>query len=146
MSKAVGVSDSAPARFEAEKERIEHILVVEDSPSQALNLKNLLETEGLTVKVVHDGPEAIEQAQKYRYDLIVLDVELPTLNGYETCRRLKINPITANIPVIIFTCRDRPLDALAGLKLDITDYIPKDAFAQATLIHTIRQLNQGGRL
>jgi two-component system sensor histidine kinase/response regulator len=122
---------------------IKNILVVEDSPTQAESLKQVLEMEGLTVTLVTDGPEAIEQAQLQAFDLIVLDVELPTLNGYETCQRLKVNPDTADIPVIMFTAHDRPADTLAGLELGIVDYIPKDAFASAVLVGTIRQINKG---
>lgn len=123
---------------------IHTVLLVEDSPVQALTLKTCLEKEGLAVSMVQDGPEAIEQAQEQNFDLIVLDIELPTLSGYDTCRRLKICPTTADIPIILFTHRDGPKDTLAGLNLGIVDYIPKDAFAQATLINTIRQLNKNG--
>ena len=122
---------------------IQKVLLVEDSPTQALCLKTLLEAEGMTVIVAGDGPEALERAQKQTFDLIVLDIELPTLNGFDTLRRLKLGPETANIPVILFTGRDRPFDTLTGLKLGIIDYIPKDAFAEATLMNTIHHLNKG---
>ena len=141
MDKTMGLSQS-PASSQAKKQRVHHILLVEDSLVQALRLKIVLEVEGLAVSIVSDGPEAIEQAQERDFDLIVLDVELPTLNGYETCRRLKDNPATANIPVIFLTSREHPVDALTGLEMDIIDYIPKDVFAEATLVQTIRSLNK----
>lgn len=123
------------------EQSIHHILLVEDSAVQGLRMKQLLELEGLTVDWVEDGPEGLEQAQQHHYDLIVLDVELPTLNGYDTCRRLKLNPATADIPVVIFTQRDRPVDTLIGLDAGVVDYIPKDVFGEATLMSTIRQIN-----
>ncbi len=83
---------------------------------------------------------------KHDFDLIILDVELPTLNGYETCRCLKDSPTTANVPVIMLTSRDGLSDTLNGLELGVTDYIAKDAFAEATLVQTIRLLNQGAKL
>ncbi|MEW5958013.1 MAG: response regulator [Chloroflexota bacterium] len=129
-----------------EKQPIEHILLVEDSPTQALSLKAVLEMEDLIVHVVGDGPEAIEHVQNQPCDLIVLDIELPTLSGYDTCRRLKLNPVTADLPVIMFTSRGRPADTLAGLETGAIDYIPKDVFAEAILMDTIRQLNAGARL
>ncbi len=133
------------AAQQKEQQFIHHVLLVEDSPVQALKLKVVLEAEGLEVNIVDDGPEAIEEAHSNDYDLIVLDIELKTLNGYDTCRRLKLNPGTANIPVIIFSHRDRPIDTLAGLELGAIDYIPKDTFAEATLVNTIRFINSGVR-
>ena len=129
-----------------QKSHVRHILIVEDSQVQAMSLKLLLESENFEVSWVSDGPEAIEQAQSLKFDLIVLDVELPTLNGYETCRRLKADPATAAIPVIMLTSHDHPLETLAGLESGSVDYIPKDAFAHATLVGAIRQLNQGVKL
>ncbi len=125
---------------------IQDILLVEDSQVQAMSLKAVLEAQNFRVSWVSDGPEAIEQATARQVDLIVLDVELPTLNGFETCRRLKANPMTAQIPIIMFTSHDHPRETLAGLESGSLDYIPKDAFAQATLMATIRQLNAGAHL
>ncbi len=130
-----------PASQQKEQQFIHNVLLVEDSPVQALSLKTALEAEGLAVNIVDDGPEAIEQAQINDYDLIVLDVELKTLDGYDTCRRLKANPATVKIPVIILSRRDRPVDTLTGLNLGVVDYIPKDAFAEATLVNTICFIN-----
>lgn len=138
--------DTSSTSSQPKKQRIHHILLVEDSPVQAMRLQAVLEAEGLSSWVVSDGPEAIEQVQQRDFDLIILDVELPTLNGYETCRRLRINPATADIPVIFLTNRDQPLDTLTGLELGIIDYIPKDPFAEATLLQTIRHLNEEANL
>lgn len=138
----ISLDDSSPTPH-IDKRTIQYVLLVEDSPTQALNLKATLQAEGLTVNVVNDGPEAIELAQEQPVDLIVLDIDLPTLNGFDTCRRLKIGPATAHIPVILFTHRDRPVDTLTGLDLGAIDYIPKDGFAQPTLVKAIRQLNKG---
>lgn len=145
----MNLPDVSPAPLP--RQRIYHILVVEDSATQALSLKFLLEAEGFKVSLAADGPEAIELAQLQGFetdpvDLIILDVELPTLNGYETCRRLKIGPLTTQIPIIMLTSRDRPIDTLAGLEAGGLDYIPKDAFAHAILCHRIRQINQGANL
>ncbi len=142
----MNLPNTPPISSQAEKQLIYNILLVEDSPVQAQRLKTVLETEGPAVSVVGDGLEAIEQAHKHDFDLIILDVELPTLNGYETCRCLKDSPITANVPVIMLTSRDGLSDTLNGLELGVTDYIAKDAFAEATLVQTIRLLNQGAKL
>ncbi len=142
----MNLPNTPPISSQAEKQLIYNILLVEDSPVQAQRLKAVLEMEGPAVSVAGDGPEAIEQAHKHDFDLIILDIELPTLNGYETCRSLKDSPATANIPVIMLTSRDSLNDTLTGLELGVTDYIAKDAFAEATLVQTIRLLNQGAKL
>jgi DNA-binding response OmpR family regulator len=125
-----------------EKQPVEHILLVEDSQVQGLRLKKVLEAEKLHVDWVYDGLDALSTLQNFQYDLIILDVELPVLDGYETCRRLKNNSETANIPVIILTRRNRLFDTLTGLDAGAIDYIPKDIFAEASLIGKIRQINK----
>lgn len=142
MDKTMSLAHPLPALPQTKKQRIHHILLVEDSLVQAMRLKVVLEVEGLAVSVAGDGSEAIEQAQVRDFDLIVLDIELPTMNGYDTYRRLKASPVTTHIPVIFLTSRDHPLDAFTGLEMDIVDYIPKDVFAEATLVQTIRSLNK----
>ena len=74
------------------------------------------------------------------YDLIILDIELPDINGFEVCRRLKADPAVAEIPVIMLTTRDRAEDALIGLNTGAVDYIPKDNFANLVLLETIKQM------
>lgn len=75
-----------------------------------------------------------------RPDLIVLDVNLPTLDGYQVCRRLKRDPETAHIPVIMFTSATRSDDALAGLDAGVDDYIVKDEFAFDNLLASLQAM------
>jgi CheY-like chemotaxis protein len=116
------------------------ILVVEDSTTQALHLRTLLEQKGLDVIWARDGAEGVQLALQQGPDLIVLDVQMPEMNGFEVCQRLKEANETADIPVIMFTRYDDAQSVLSGLERGAIDYIPKDAFAEAVLLETLREM------
>jgi DNA-binding response OmpR family regulator len=116
------------------------ILVVEDSPTQALHMQTLLEQQGLEVLLAHDGQMGLQIAQELLPDLIVLDVQMPGMNGFQVCRQLKNGQATADIPIIMFTRHDEQEAVVLGLQTGAVDYIPKDAFADAVLLETLRQM------
>jgi len=116
------------------------ILVVEDSTTQALHLRTLLEQQGLDVLWARDGVEGVQLARQQGPDLIVLDIQMPEMNGFEVCQRLKETDETADIPVIMFTRYDDAQSVLSGLEKGAIDYIPKDAFAEAVLLETLREM------
>ncbi len=116
------------------------VLIVEDSPTQALHLQALLEQEGLKVVLAEDGRIGLEVAQQVQPDLIILDLQMPEMNGFQVCRRLKDEDRTAFIPVIMFTRHDDREAIVLGLQLGAVDYIPKDAFADVVLLETLRQM------
>ncbi|MBN1993624.1 MAG: response regulator [Anaerolineae bacterium] len=119
------------------------ILIVEDSAPQALKLKLALESNGCQVHWAETGLGGLDVAQQQHFDLVVLDIELPDINGFEVCQKLKADPNLADIPVVMLTTRDHAQDVLNGLEVGAVDYIPKDAFAEAVLIETIKQMNVG---
>ena len=116
------------------------VLIVEDSPPQALKLKLALEHNGCNVYWSETGLGGLGMAQEKIFDLIVLDVELPDINGFEVCRRLKTDPTLKDIPVVMLTTLDQAENVHHGLEAGAVDYIPKDAFAEIVLIETIKQL------
>ena len=116
------------------------VLVVEDSRTQALRLQLELRRHGLTVELATTGTTGLEEARSKQPDLIVLDVDLPEMDGYTLCRTLKADPLTADIPIVMLTKRDDARDAFAGLEVGAVDYIPKDSFAEQNQIATLRQL------
>ena len=116
------------------------ILVIEDSPTQALHVQNLLEREGVNVVLATDGPQGIAMAQELHPDLILLDMQLPGMNGLQVCEELKRERETHHIPVIMLTRHDDPQMITMGLQSGVVDYIPKDAFADAVLLETLRQM------
>ena len=116
------------------------ILVVEDSQTQALRLRMMLQKAGLTAAIASTGQEGIAMAARLSPRVVVLDVNLPDIDGFEVCQRLKQQPATAQIPVIMLTVKDRALDTLTGLESGADAYIPKDEFAEANLLQTLRDL------
>ncbi|MEM6401503.1 MAG: response regulator [Cyanobacteria bacterium P01_D01_bin.116] len=102
-----------------------HILLVDDNPT---NLKVLFEAiggYGWKALMATDGESAIEQAEYAKPDLILLDVMMPGIDGFETCHRLKANPITESIPVIFMTALSDTTDKVRGLEIGAVDYITK---------------------
>jgi two-component system cell cycle response regulator len=116
------------------------VLVVEDSHTQALHLQALLEREGLDVALAFDGKAGVEMAGRVRPSVAILDVQMPEMNGFEVCQRLKEMDATADTPIIMLTCRDENDAVMEGLQRGAIDYIPKDAFSDAVLLETLRQM------
>lgn len=102
-----------------------HILVVEDQPETAEMLTSYFQTQGYEVTSVGWGKDALAFAKKTAPDLIVLDIRLPDIDGYEVCKRLRDHRRTAQVPVIFLTERRERSDRLRGLKLGAVDYITK---------------------
>lgn len=118
------------------------VLVVEDSPTQREMITDLLKGSGLTVMVASDGMEALQQIQLSCPDLVVLDVVMPKMNGYEVCRRLKTDPKTQNIPVIMCSSKSEEFDRYWGMKQGADAYIVKP-YQPKELLITIKQLLRG---
>ncbi len=113
------------------------VLIVEDSPTQARQVAANLAKHGIRTVVAGDGPEGLRAVDEQKPDLIVLDVNLPTMDGYQVCRRLKRDPNTASIPVIMLTEFDGSGATMRGLEAGADDYIPKDVFAVENLMATL---------
>jgi chemosensory pili system protein ChpA (sensor histidine kinase/response regulator) len=116
------------------------ILVVEDSPTQAVQIRALLVANGLHVEIAGDGIEGLERANEVMPDLIILDLEMPRMNGIEMAHELKKNSRTCKIPLIMFTRHDNPEAMAMGLGEGIVDFIPKDAFAKVVMVETLKQM------
>ncbi len=102
------------------------ILVVEDDPSIRMGLEDTLTAKGYTVDVVGRGIEGAERAISGRYDLVVLDVMLPDIDGFEVCRRIRASREGGrSVPVIFLSARGAELDRVRGLELGADDYVTK---------------------
>jgi two-component system sensor histidine kinase/response regulator len=101
------------------------VLVVDDNPTNLSVLVNLLRDVGLRVLVAIDGESAIEQTKYVKPDLILLDIMMPGIDGFETCQRLKANPDTLKIPIIFMTALSETVDKVRGLSLGAVDYVTK---------------------
>ena len=116
------------------------VLLIEDSKTQAAQIKATLEGVGLNVRVAYDGLDGIREVMERPPQLIVLDVKLPGMDGFQVCRRLKRAPETQNIPIIMLTERDGAQETMSGLQAGADDYIPKDIFATEHLMNTLQEL------
>ncbi|MBD2195814.1 MULTISPECIES: sensor histidine kinase [Calothrix] len=123
------------------------ILIVDDNPTNLSVLSEALTSKGLRFRVAVDGESAIAQVERNQPELILLDIQMPGIDGFETCRRLKANPVTANIPIIFTTALADIESKTKGFILGAVDYISKP-FAQEeviarVLVHLrLKQLNE----
>jgi DNA-binding response OmpR family regulator len=101
------------------------ILIVDDNPTNLEVLSESLSQAGFQIAVAIDGESALEQVSYYKPELILLDVMMPGIDGFETCRRLKENPETYEIPVVFMTALSDTENKLKGLSLGAIDYITK---------------------
>ena len=118
------------------------VLVVEDSRTQQQMILDLLKSSGLDVEAACDGVEALEQMKKSPPDLVVLDIVMPKMNGYEVCRRLKADPKTQSVPVVMCSSKGEEFDRYWGMKQGADAYIAKP-FEPVELIGTVKQLLRG---
>ncbi len=123
------------------------ILIVDDTPTNLEVLSESLSTAGFEVAVAIDGESAIEQTEYNPPELILLDVMMPGIDGFETCRRLKENPLTQGIPVIFMTALSDTVDKVKGLSLGAVDYITKpfqkeEVLARVTVHLKLRNLSK----
>jgi DNA-binding response OmpR family regulator len=113
-------------------------LIVEDSPTQAMHLHHLLSGHGLYIFLAHDGEEGLHYAKTHLPDIIVLDIELPAMNGIELCRLLKENNYTCTIPIILLTHIKHLETMKFGFQAGAIKYISKDEYADEALVDTLR--------
>ncbi len=120
------------------------VLVVEDSLAQRQMISELLKSSGLTVEVASNGVEALDQINKKKYepDIVVLDIVMTQMNGYELCRRLKADPKTKHVPVVMCSSKGEEFDRYWGMRQGADAYIAKP-FQPKELIGTVKQLLRG---
>ena len=117
------------------------VLIVEDSPVQASAIGTLLVQNGVRVLFAPNGQEGVSMARRHLPDAIVLDLEMPMMNGFEVCQCLKGDACTAEIPIVMLTQHDSLDKVIEGVSLGAIDFIPKDGFAETVLVETLRQLH-----
>jgi two-component system, OmpR family, response regulator VicR len=118
------------------------IMVVDDEPDLLEVVRLILENDGYQVVTAGSGQEALDKLEKEMPDLILLDIIMPRMDGWEVFSRIKSNPRTANIPVIMLTAKDQRIDKLIGLHVvRVNDYITKP-FGRAELLERIKRVLQ----
>ena len=124
---------------------MQQILVVEDEADIRELLRFNLEREGFSVLEAADGPQALDMARRHTPALVLLDVMLPGLDGFEVCRRLGAQTETAHIPILMLTARGEEMDRVVGLSLGADDYVVKPFSVRELMLRVRAVLRRGGR-
>ena len=124
-----------------------YILVVDDQNLNRMTLSHVLQQQGHKCAMAEDGPQALDMLRAERFDLVLLDIMMPGIDGYETCRQLKADPATREVAVIFLSALDETHDKVRGLALGAVDYITKpfqidEVLARVNTHLTIQRLQQ----
>ncbi|MDP2702195.1 MAG: response regulator, partial [Candidatus Rokubacteria bacterium] len=101
------------------------VLIVEDEPDIRELVVHHLKREGYLVSAASSGEEALRQVQAAPPDLVLLDLMMPAMDGLEVCRRLRQDPVTASLPIVMLTAKGDEVDRVLGLEIGADDYIVK---------------------
>jgi two-component system, OmpR family, alkaline phosphatase synthesis response regulator PhoP len=116
------------------------VLIADDEPNIVISLEFLLEQDGYRVLVARDGNEALEAIEREVPDLVLLDIMLPRLSGYDVCQRIRQNPDWGKVRVIMLTARGREVEVTKGLALGADAYVTKPFSTRELLDQVRRQL------
>jgi twitching motility two-component system response regulator PilH len=122
--------------------KMAQILIVDDSPTEAHVLKGMLEKNGHQTFTAENGTEGVERAKELMPDVILMDVVMPGLNGFQATRQLTRDAATSGIPVIIVTTKDQETDRVWGMRQGARDYITKPV-TEADLLAKINSVMAG---
>lgn len=115
------------------------VLIVDDEPNILLSLEFIISRAGFTVKTAQDGEQALQESTNWSPDLILLDINMPKLDGFEVCQRLRENPDFNQTKIIFLTAKGRQVEKEKGLALGADDYISKP-FSNQLVIDTVENL------
>ena len=119
------------------------ILVVDDEPEAVELIEFNLKQSGYTVSTAADGADALKKARSQPPDLIVLDVMLPEMDGFEICKTLRLDPSTNKVPIIMLTAKAAEIDRVLGLELGADDYLTKPFSTRELLLRIKKILARG---
>ena len=118
------------------------ILIVDDSPTEIHVLKTMLEKHGFDISSAESAEEGIEKTKSEKPDLVLMDVVMPGMNGFQATRELSRNEETSGIPVIIVTTKDQETDRVWGLRQGAKDYLTKPV-SESDLVSKIKAVLEG---
>ena len=116
-----------------------HILIVDDEPNIVMSLEFLMRKNGYRVGIARNGTEALAAIEQAPYDLVLLDVMMPDVDGYEVCRRLRLRADRAATKVVFLSAKSREADVQKGYEVGADLYIPKP-FSTRQLMEKVREL------
>jgi twitching motility two-component system response regulator PilH len=119
------------------------VLIVDDSPSQLMGMKRIIEKLGHEILTAEDGALGVEAAKREMPDLILMDVVMPNLNGFQATRSISKEPTTSHIPIVLVTTKDQETDRVWGMRQGAKAYLTKPV-NEAALIKLVKELLPGG--
>ncbi len=119
------------------------VLIVDDSPSQLMGMKRIIEKLGHEILTAEDGALGVEAAKREMPDLILMDVVMPNLNGFQATRSISKEPSTSHIPIVLVTTKDQETDRVWGMRQGAKAYLTKPV-NEAALIKLVKELLPGG--
>ncbi len=115
------------------------VLIVDDEPNIVLPLEFLMEQNNYDVYIASSGEEAIEKIMQFKPDLILLDIMLPGIDGYEVCEIVRLKPEWRNIKIVFLTAKGRDVDVTKGMVLGADAYISKP-FSNTDIVEKVKEL------
>jgi chemotaxis protein histidine kinase CheA/ActR/RegA family two-component response regulator len=134
------ISGGTKHKEKKRQDKVINILVVDDSINTREIEKSILESYGYKVELAEDGVDGMAKAEKFKYDAVITDVEMPGLDGFSLTERLRGNEFYKDVPIIIVTSREKEEDKRKGIKAGADAYIVKGSFDQTNLIETLQNL------
>ena len=122
----------------------QQVLVIEDEANILLSLRFVLEQAGYEVRTAASGREGLAELQRQRPDLLILDLMLPDVSGYELCQQVRADQELADIPVLVLTARAQQTERLKGIEVGATEYVTKP-FRVSDLLGRVARLVEAGR-
>jgi DNA-binding response OmpR family regulator len=119
-----------------------NILIADDEPNIVISLEYLLQRDGYQVRVARNGQEALDAIQASPPDLVLLDVMLPLVSGFEVCQKIRENPALAGVRIVMLTAKGRDVEMSKGLALGANAYVTKP-FSTQDLLAQVRALLGG---
>jgi DNA-binding response OmpR family regulator len=115
------------------------ILIVDDEPGIVVPVQFLMEQQGYHVMTTNNGEDALDLIYQYKPDLVLLDIMLPGIDGYEVCEIVRLNPDYRDVKIVFFTAKGREMEIAKGLALGADAYITKP-YSNAELVAKIKEL------
>jgi DNA-binding response OmpR family regulator len=120
------------------------ILIADDEPNIVLSLEFLLQEAGHNVQIARDGQEVLDALERQVPDLILLDVMLPRVSGFEVCQRIRANPAWRGIRIVMLSAKGREIEVAKGLALGADAYVTKPFAIKDLMAQVARQLGRAG--
>jgi len=115
------------------------VLIVDDEPNIVTSLEFLMRGDDYEVRVARNGEEALQLAESFRPDIVVLDIMMPHRSGFEVCQKIRENPVLGDVKIVMLTAKGRDVEKEKGLDLGANAYITKP-FSTKELMNTVRGL------